>query len=232
MLSRINAYQTLQFASPHMSPPSQSQFFVVVADSPEILLLKLRWCRGIRCITIRRSLPTNIRKSTYVVEDAHYVRIALQDINIPYRSELYNTLHGVRWPHDLSTVPGLWQYPLTFKFHSLTILNLGVDDAALWLIPILVATDPAAPLRRVLITQCAGWDECLQPFPFQALDEQLGSRPQAKLLVAWASDDGELDDFIDVFKSRLPLINSTGRIGVLYADGPRCKSRTSCCYDG
>ena len=34
----------------------------------------------------------------------------------------------------------------------------------------------------------------MEPFPFQALDEQLGSRPQAKLLLAWASDDGELDN--------------------------------------
>lgn len=208
-----------------------SQFFVVVADSPEILLLKLRCCRGIRCITIRRSLPMHIRPSTYVVEDAHSLRIALQDINIPYRSELYNTWRGVRWPHDLSTVPGLWQYPLTFTFFALTILNLQVHDAALWLIPILAATDPAAPLRRVLITQCAGWDECLEPFPFQALDERLGSRPQAKLLLAWASDDGESDDFIEVFKSGLPLLNSTGRIGILYGDGPRCKSCGSCCYN-
>ena len=173
-----------------------------------------------------------IRKSTYVVADAHSLRVALQNIHIPYSAELYNTFRGVRWPHDLSTVPGLWQYPLTFKFYSLTILNLEVYDAALWLIPILVATDPAAPLRRILITQCAAWDECLQPFPFQALDEQLGSRPHAKLLLAWASDDGESDDFIDVFKSRLPVINSTGKIGVLYADGPRCKFRTSCYYDG
>lgn len=165
-----------------------------------------------------------IRKSTYVVADAHRLRVALlQDVNIPYSSELFNTFRGVRWPHDLSTIPGLWQFALTFQFHSLTILNLGVHDAALWLIPILVATDPAAPLRRVLITQCPAWDECLQPFPFQALDEQLESRPQAKLLLGFALDDGESDDFVDIFKGRLPVLNSTGRIGVLYADGPRCK---------
>ena len=64
--------------------------------------------------------------------------------------------HGMQWPHDLSIVSGLWQYPLTFTFFVLTILNLQVHDASLWLILILVAMDPAAPLHRVLITQCAG----------------------------------------------------------------------------
>lgn len=228
---RIMANPTFQFPSLPMSPSSASQFFVMIADSPEILLLKLRWCRGVRCLTIRRSLPAHTRTSTYVVEDLHYLRTSLQDANIPYCSDMYDTYRGVRWPQDLTTIPGLWQNPLNFTFSALTILNLQIYDAVLWLIPILAATDADAPLRRVLIGQCAGWDECLQPFPFQALDEQLGSRPEAKLLLAWALDDGKSDGFIDVFKSRLPRLGSNGRIGILYAGGPHCKCCTSCCYD-
>jgi hypothetical protein len=174
-------------------------------------------------------MPLRIRNATYLLEEIHGLRLALQQINVPYKAELYNTLRGVQWPHDLSTVPGLWQYPLTFEFLSLTILNLGVQDAALWLIPILAATLSDAPLRRILITHCASWDECLQPFPFEALDEQLGSRPQAKLLIGWATDDAESDEFVNVFKTRLPIANSLGKVGILYSDGPRCKSHTSCC---
>jgi hypothetical protein len=102
-------------------------------------------------------------------------------------------------------------------------LDLGIEDAIFWIVPILNATDPISPLRRIFVRSCEDWNTKAFPFPFDALDELLSFRPAAKLLIGWAYDDEVSDAFVKTFQTKLPLLHSRGSIGILYAAGPKCK---------
>jgi hypothetical protein len=197
-------------------------FVTIYTHAPENTLVQLRNYRDASFLAIRRvwSFP---RRCSYVIEDIYSYRTLTLGGFSPPPSPPYRNFDDAHWPQDLTEVPGLWKYPLQFSFSNLTFLDLTIDDANYWLVPILVATDPAAPLRRVFIRGCMNYDDRVLPFPFEAVDKELGSRPEAKLLLGWAYDDELIDGFIYDFRHNLPQLNSSGRIGVLYGGGLYCK---------
>jgi hypothetical protein len=197
-------------------------FSIINASAPENLLFQLEQNRHASFLTLRRQQPKG--RVSYLIEMAHGAQQGFTKHNIPPdRKWCKAYLGSVDWPGDLTTVPGLWQYPLRFSFLNLTVLDLGIKDAVLWLMPILDATDPAAPLRRIFIRSCDDWNEQVFPFPFDALDEALSFRLEAKLLIGWAYDDEAADTFIKIFQIKLPMLDSRGGIGVLYCVGPKGK---------
>lgn len=203
-------------------PQNPIPFVVIYADAPEILLFELSYGCNAAFLVIRRTLPAALRQYDYLIEDVYRYRKELEDTGVPPSSILYRSYRDGDWPDDLTEVPGLWQYPLRITFPNLTFLDLSIQDATLWLMPILDATDSGA-LRRVFIRSCADWDDQVLPFPFEALDRQLSFRPAAKLLIGWAYGHDECDSFINVFRSNLPRLTVSGRLGILSGRGPNGK---------
>ena len=121
----------------------------------------------------------------------------------------------------------MWNEPLTFSFTNITLLDLTMDDAVLWLVMILEAIPSSTSLQRLIIRFCKSWDESALPFPFADLDRLLSTFPDAKLLIAWGWGGGE-DSFIEDFRRQLPILASRGFIGVLYSSGPYCESCRAC----
>jgi hypothetical protein len=198
------------------------RFTIIHSSSPEILLFQLEKNQDASFFTLRRQRPEG--RVCYLVEMAHKMQQMVDEHKLPPQPEWCRYYLGCEdWPRDLTTVPGLWKYPIPFKFSNLTFLDLGIEDATFWIIPLLNATDPAAPLRRIFIRSCCELKAQPFSFPFDALDEALGFYPAAKLLIGWAYNDEATDMFIKIFQTRLPLLYSRGGIGVLYAAGPKCK---------
>jgi hypothetical protein len=192
-------------------------FIIIYADAPEILLFELSHSANAAFLVIRRTLPVALCQYEYLIEDVYLYRKEIKDTGVPYR----NYRDG-DWPEYLTEVPGLWQYPLRTTFPNLTFLDLSIQDATLWLMPILNVTDSGV-LRRVFIRSCVDWGDQVLPFPFEALDQQLSIRPAAKLLIGWAYGDKESDCFISVFRNNLPRLTISGRLGILFARGSNCK---------
>ena len=71
------------------------------------------------------------------------------------------------------------------------LLDLNVQDAVYWLMPILQATSTYAPFCRVILCGCVDYDGYALPFPFRAFDRQLERWPDTKVLLAWAQSDKE-----------------------------------------
>jgi hypothetical protein len=202
------------------SPVHNLPFTIIYASAPETLLFQLAKNRDASFLTLRRQQP--IGRACYLIEMAHCAQQSFTEYGI-LPDRVYLASVGVDWPSDLTTVPGLWQYPLRFSFSNLTVLDLGIKDAALWLIPLLDATEPAAPLRRIFIRSCEDWYNQVLPFPFDALDKELSFRCEAKLLIGWAYDDEVNNTFVEIFQLNLPMLHFRGGIGVLYGEGPKCR---------
>jgi hypothetical protein len=116
-------------------------------------------------------------------------------------------------PEDLATYPGRWQSPLNISFPNLAILDLEMDDAVMWLIPILDTMSPSSPLRRLLIRHCDDADLQPLPFPSDGIDRCLAHLPRVRVLLAWQTD------FVDSLRLRLPQLESEGRLKVLSISG-------------
>ncbi|KAF8804286.1 hypothetical protein BYT27DRAFT_7214003 [Phlegmacium glaucopus] len=173
-------------------------------------------------IILRR--PINSFNSGYILERVHLRRevlLAADAAGVPYTEEEYSFHGGVYWPENLRTVRTMWQSRsrFTFTFPNLRLLNMGIKDAVLWLVPILRSTTPSEVLRRVIIRDCDSWNMQLYSFPFQNLDNILSAFPMAKMLIGWASEND--DPYIGVFRRGLPTLENEGRIEALYIDGPR-----------
>jgi hypothetical protein len=100
------------------------------------------------------------------------------------------------------------------------LLDLDIQDAVYWLMPILQAIKTYAPFRRVILRGCVDYDGHAIPFPFRDFDSQLERWSDAKVLLAWAESDKE--KWIRDWQQRLPTLESAGRIGLLYSGGPKC----------
>lgn len=208
-------------------PSRFPSFTIITADTPEAALVSFVRYSCAEYLWIRR--PVDVESSGYVVEEVSMQRRCMRVVNEDVEPDIYaediEFAGGIPWPHDLMDVPGLWKYPLPTTFDFLTVLDLAIGDAAFWIIPIVRATPPTAPLRRILLRFCVDWKTTAIPFPFRELNETLGPRSDVKLLLAWAHVDERENGFINVFKSRLRKLNKDRRIGVLYESGPKCKSQ-------
>lgn len=211
-------------------PQKNIPFLVIYADAPEIFLFELSHCSNAAFLVIRRTLPEALRQYEYLIEDVYRYRKELEDTGVPSSSILYRNYRDGYWPDDLTDFPGLWQYPLRLTFPHIIFLDLSIQDATLWLIRILDATD-SGPLRRIFIRSCADWNDQVLPFPFEALDRQLSFRPAAKLLIGWAYGDDKSDGFINVFRRNLPRLTMSARLGILYGRGPNCKYSLRFCIE-
>jgi hypothetical protein len=200
-----------------------NQHTIVTANSPECLLDLLRTKHMTTSfLIIRRPLPKTWSTSGYYIERVLEHRRVLQ-ARLELRQKAYSVddwfFHGgLFWPEDLTTLPGPWKAPLDFVFPHLMLVDLDIEDAVYWVIPILQAIGPDAPFRRIILRECDGCDELAIPFPFGAFDRHLDERPAVMVLIGWAVS--EKDEFIEKWRSRLPKLESGGRMRVLYSDGP------------
>jgi hypothetical protein len=209
-----------------MASPSNDRtptFDIVSTNNSDVLLSLLRN----NCISqylIIRHPASKSSTSSNVIEQIYAHRRNLQFMHAiegeHFTSNQWYMHHGQYWPDDLSTVRGPWSTPLPFSFTRLTILDLNIEDAVYWLIPILNAVIQDAPLRRLILRGCVDHDDYVHPFQFGALDDSLSRWPLARLLIAWAVS--EKDPFIAHWRSNLPTLQSAGRVDVLYSGGPLC----------
>lgn len=195
----------------------------ITSNDPETLLQRLQSNCTASLLTLRR--PSK-GKSGYDIERVYQHRLLLalrmQCTNYKPSHEEEFFFEEARWPDNLANIYGLWNEPLTFSFENIQLLDLTMDDAVLWLVTILEAIHPSAPLQRLIIRFCEDWDQSALPFPFADLDRLLNGFPNAKLLIAWGW--GRNDSFARSFTLRLPILSSKGWIKVLYSNGPNCES--------
>lgn len=196
---------------------------IIKSNDPAIFLSKLESARHAAYLILRR--PSNCTESHYLIERIHDHRQTLvvhkRYTGAEFSRDAFHHFEGVRWPGDLSAVPGPWRHPLHFSFPRLVVLDMGMQDAVLWLVPILKAIEPGAPFRRLLLRFCDDHDAQALPFPFEALDHCLSTIPTAKLLIGWAW--GGIPEFAKTFRRNLPKLESEGRIMILHSLGPNCE---------
>jgi hypothetical protein len=199
------------------------KFSILVSNSPEEAIALLRIKRKTKFLILRCPHPLP-RRSGYIVEQVKTHRSLLEIQNaargVEYTMEEWHTYKGSRYPADLSELPGLWKNPLDFRFSNLTLVDLPINHAIYWTMPILQAIEPTAPFRRIIIRHCQDWNTFAIPFPFQAFDSHLMHRPAAKVLLAFVGHEN--DRFPAAWRARLPLLEAAGRIGLLYSWGPNC----------
>jgi len=185
---------------------------ILTTNDPQTLLRRLESHRRDVALVLRR--PHNLTPSGYDVECMKNDSTLVQD------AKLFD-LPG--YPEeDLSGgseayVVGPWDYPLSFSFPNLVLLDLAMDDAVLWLIPILNTMTRSSPFRRLLLRFCDDWALKARPFPFEALDFRLKSLPDVRVLVGFA-EDGDVA-FVGHFKKNLPQLKSEGRLAIIYTRG-------------
>jgi hypothetical protein len=208
-------------ASPILSP--SPKFTIIAADDPEIILSMLPTKRTATFLIFRRSAQFS-SDLLYYIERIHTHRQLLLISCLMDKREIQDNERdyheGLYWPSDLGELPGPWKNPLPFTFPRLMLLDLDVRDAVYWLMPILQAIKTYAPFRRVILRGCVDYNNHAIPFPFEAFDTQLEPWPDAKVLLTWAYSDK--DEWIQYWRESLPRLEAVGRIGLLYAAGPKC----------
>ena len=201
---------------------SRPPFKILSAFDPDTMRSLLFSNRAFPFLILRRPPSPAYSRSGYYIEFIHNTRAQLHAHRLftghPISRNQWFYHDGLYWPDDLSFFPGPWKYPLTFSFSRLTILDIDVQDAVYWLLPILAAIESHAPLRRIILRGCVDYDSHPIPFPFDSFDTSLHPWPDAKLLLAWA--ESEDAPFIAEWRARLPTLNAENRIAILYSDGP------------
>jgi hypothetical protein len=197
---------------------------IIYSNDPHHLRSALSDKQTASFLILRRPPSAGRLPSGYYIDYVHVHRGVLERLQylttVPATRNQWFHYHGLYWPHDLSILPGPWRSPLSFSFHRLTILDLDLHDAVYWLIPILNAVRPTAPLRRVILRGCDDHDSHPLPFPFADFDTCLMAWPAAKVLLGWAFIEDA--PFIAEWHQHLPTLASTNRIAILYSGGPNC----------
>lgn len=126
----------------------------------------------------------------------------------PYDTEKYEAYKGIKYPLDLSMVPGLWLIPLEFSFNNLVVLNTDMTTAIYWAIPILKAT--SGKFRRLIIQRIEEFLHMPFAFPYTELDHCLVTRPHAKVIMIYGHEASK-----KAFTRGLPLLNLKGHLNFI-----------------
>jgi hypothetical protein len=211
---------TVQMLTPQLNNEPIS-FVFVTTNNPTEFLSGVRANSDSSFLILRRPLVS--RRTGYAIEHVHFQRMVLNLTERDYGSTILQFHRGVIFPWDLTFADGPWRRPLNLSLPNLTLLDLGMHDAVLWLIPLLTAIPSLTDFRRLIIRNCDDHNRLALAFPFEQLDYQWARLPAMKLLIGWGMDHIISDMFVNVFRSNLPMLESAGRIEVLYSAGPRCK---------
>lgn len=189
---------------------------ILTTNDPTTLLSELESNQLASFLILRR--PIDLRPSGYLIERVHE-RSELCKTRQAFGLVCYEESEEDEEYDAIVPVSHLWELPLQLSFPDLVVLDLGMEDAVLWMIPILNAISPSSPFRRLLLRNCDSWTLQARPFPFMALDNSLRARPEVKVLLGWAMDKDDGTAYVSYFRSRLQRLESDGRLAILYRDG-------------
>jgi hypothetical protein len=189
---------------------------IVTTNSPECFITKLQANQNAVLLLFRRSDITD--RSGYLIEELcmhreTFITYLLYDDPHPHAV----TCWCRSYPDNLSDVPGLWHYPLRISLPNLIILDLTLNDALYWLLPILNTLTASSPLRRIHLRFCDDFRDLPFSFPFSEVDCRLSHLPNVKVLISWATKKSE--PFVKYFRRKLPHLTLECRLRVLYSEG-------------
>lgn len=137
------------------------------------------------------------------------LRISVRSGGAPFLPNHYKTYEGVVYPEDIQRIEGIWLESLP-SFTNLVVLDMDINLALFWLLPILGATTSTF-LRRICLRNTDDFFQLSMRFPAVELDLVLDEDfPLTKIILLFPTPAS-----INYFSRKMVLCNYKGFIGVV-----------------